>query len=323
MQQYRNKSALFIKKSEKRKTLKKRKKIHCRGTKILTNTNRFWLRKGRTPAMVLGVSTLIGFGSGIQSVAAQEIPLLDCLINPYRVVDIASSVPGVVSHIYADTSAYLKAGEVAAELDSRVEQATVVLAQARADIDSEVKANSVNLAFDERRSERIQSLYDKKTVSIELKDEADRGQSLSRWRLRQAKDLKGIRVLELARAQEQLNQKTVRSPIDGFVVKRFKDVGEYVEDQPILRVAQLDPLAVEAVVPLELRSRMTKGMRALVYPETPGVDPVEAEITVIDQVADASTSTFGVQLTLPNPHYEILSGVKCTLNFGAGTPRAN
>lgn len=269
--------------------------------------------------MVMGISTLfidVGF------VAAQEMPLLDCLINPYRVVDLASPVPGVVSEVYAKESMYLKAGEVAAELDARVERATVVLAQARADIDSEVNANAVNLAFDDRRQERVQSLYDKKTVSIELKDEADRGQSLSRWRLRQAKDLKAIRALELARAQEQLDQKTVRTPIDGFVLKLFKEVGEYVEDQPILRVAQLDPLSVQAVVPLELRSRINKGMRALVYPETPGVEPVEAEVSVIDQIADATTGTFGVKLTLPNPHYEILSGVKCTLNFGAGASGA-
>lgn len=296
---------------------KKRKKTHCGDDKILTNTNRFWRRKRRLPAMVVGISTLffdVGFA------AAQEMPLLDCLINPYRVVDLASPVPGVVSELYAQESTFLKAGEVAAELDSRVEQATVVLAQARADIDSEVQANAVNLAFDERRKERVQSLYDKKTVSIELKDEADRGQSLSRWRLRQAKDLKAVRALELARAQEQLNQKTVRSPIDGFVIKHFKQVGEYVEDQPIMRVAQLDPLTVQAVVPLELRSRIAKSMRALVYPDTPGVEPVEAEVAVIDQIADAATGTFGIQLTLPNPHYEILSGVKCTLNFGAGSP---
>lgn len=273
--------------------------------------------------MVLGISTFISASFGAGSAVAEEMPLLDCLINPYRVVDLASSVPGVVSNVYAQQSAYLKAGEVAAELDSRVEQATVVLAKARADIDSEVQANSVNLVFDERRRNRINSLYEKKTVSIDLKDEAERGQSLSQWRLRQAQDLKAIRALELARAQEQLNQKTVHSPIDGFVVKRFKEVGEYVEDQPILRVAQLDPLLVEAVVPLDMRSRITKGMRALVYPETPGVDPVEAEVTAVDQVADAGTSTFGVQLTLPNPHYDILSGVKCTLNFGAGSPGAN
>ena len=277
-------------------------------------TDRFRLRKSQRPAVVLGLWATLGVGA----VPATASPLLDCLINPYRMVDLASPVPGVIAQVHAQPSDFLEAGDIAANLESSVEQATVVLAKARADIDSEVQANSVNLAFDQKRQKRIAALYEKQTVSIERKEEADRGQSLSRWRLQQARDLKAVRALELVRAEEQLAQKTVRTPIDGSVLKQFKDVGEYVEDQPIMRVAQLDPLLVEASVPLELRNRVRKGMRALVYPDTPGVEPVEAEVTVIDKVADAATGTFGVQLTLPNPDYNILSGVKCTLNLGAG-----
>jgi multidrug efflux pump subunit AcrA (membrane-fusion protein) len=104
------------------------------------------------------------------------------------------------------------------------------------------------------------------------------------------------------------------------VLKHFKEIGEYVEDQPIMRVAQLDPLSVEVVVPLEMRHQIRLGMRALVYPQSPGAEPVEARVTVIDAVADAATGTFGVQLTLPNPDNNILSGVKCALNFGAIAP---
>ncbi len=268
------------------------------------------------PTLVLSFWALFTVGTA----TAEESSLLDCLIQPNRVVDLASPVPGVISELLADRSDFLKAGDVAARLESSVEQATVVLARARAEIDSEVQANSVNLAYDQRRKERIQALYDKKTVSIELKDEADRGQSLSRWRLQQAHDLKEVRALELARAEEQLEQKTVRTPIDGYVLKHFKEIGEYVEDQPIMRVAQLDPLSVEVVVPLEMRHQIRLGMRALVYPQSPGAEPVEARVTVIDAVADAATGTFGVQLTLPNPDNNILSGVKCALNFGAIAP---
>ena len=253
------------------------------------------------------------------SVSAAGAPLLDCLVKPNRVVDLASSVPGVVSELHAERGELLAAGAVAARLESSVEEATVVLAKARAAIDSEVQANSVNLAYDERRRERINALYDKQSVSIELRDEAERGKRLSKWRLQQARDLKQVRALELARAEQQLAQKTVRSPIEGYVLKHFRQVGEYVEDQPILRVAQLDPLAVEAVVPLEMRGFISQGMSALVHPQTPGAQPVEATVTTVDPVADAATGTFGVRLTLPNPNNEILSGVKCAVSFGGMT----
>lgn len=248
---------------------------------------------------------------------AAELPPLDCIINPYRVVDLASSVPGVLDNVYFNKSDFIKQGETAASLEAGVERASVVLAQARAAINSEVQVNSVNLEFDQRRMHRMEALYQKKTISVDLKDEADREQSLSRWRLQQARDLKGIRKLELMRAQEQLNQKVIRTPIAGFVLQRFKEVGEYVEDQPIMRIAQLDPLYIEAIVPMKFHDQVRQGMRAQVYPEASGQHPYEAEVTVIDRVGDAASGTFGIRLTLPNPEYRVMAGAKCIVKIGS------
>lgn len=254
--------------------------------------------------------------------AAEELPPLDCVINPYQVVDLASSVPGVLDKVYVNRSDFIEQGEIAASLEAGVERASVVLAQARAAIDSEVQVNTVNLEFDQRRKDRMDALYAKKSISIDVKDEASREQSLSRWRLRQARDLKDIRKLELLRAEEQLKQKTIRTPIAGFVLQRFKEAGEYVEDQPIMRIAQLDPLYVEAVAPLRLHGRIASGMRAQVYPDISKQEYFEAEVTVIDRVGDAGSGTFGVRLTLPNPQYKLLAGAKCMLKFTGSTALA-
>lgn len=252
----------------------------------------------------------------IPRVASAQSPGMDCTIQPFRTVDLASPVPGVVATVEVAVSDFVDAGAVAATLESGVERATVELADARAAINSEVKANSVNLTFDQRRKERMQALYAKKSVSIDLRDEAAREQELSRWRLQQAKDVKAVRALELARAQEQLKQKTIRTPISGFVVKQFKDPGEYVEDQPILRIAQLNPLTVELRVPVAQRGDYRLGMRADVFPDDANERAYAAEITAIDRVADAAKGTVGLHLTLPNPDYDVLAGVRCTARFG-------
>lgn len=250
--------------------------------------------------------------------AAEELPPFDCVINPYRTVDLASSVPGVLETLYVDKSDYIEQGEIAASLVAGVERASVVLAKARAAIESEVQVNSVNLDFDRRRKERMDALYEKKTISIEIKDEAEREHSLSRWRLQQARDLKNIRQLELLRAEEQLKQKTIRTPIAGFVLTRFKEAGEYVEDQPIMRIAQLDPLYVEAVIPIEFHGQVNKGMRAQVYTGKSQSDSSEARVTVVDRVGDAGTGTYAIRLTLPNPDFKVLAGVRCSLKFSGG-----
>lgn len=254
--------------------------------------------------------------------AAEQLPPLDCVINPYRTVDLASSVPGVLERVDVGLSDFVKAGEVVASLEAGVESASVVLAKARAGIQSEIKVSEVNLDFDRRRKDRMDSLYEKKTVSIEIRDEAERGHSLSRWRLQQAKDLKEIRQLELLRAQEQLKQKIIRSPIDGFVLKTFKDAGEYVEDQPIVRIAQLNPLSVDALVPIDLHGRITQGMNAKIYTQESPQSPLLAQVSVIEKVGDAASGTYSVRLSLPNPDFKILAGVKCSIQFGSGAASA-
>lgn len=248
---------------------------------------------------------------------ADELPALDCVIQPYRVVDLASSVSGVLDKVYVDKSDFIEQGEIAATLKAGVERASVVLATARAGIDSEVQVNSVNLDFDQRRKKRMVALYEKKSISIDVKDAADREQNLSKWRLQQARDLKNIRHLELLRAQAQLEEKTIRTPIAGFVVQRFKEAGEYVEEQPIMRIAQLDPLYVEAIVPIEFHGQVEAGMIGKVYPDISKQQYHEAEVTVIDRVGHAASGTFGVRLVLPNPENRVLAGSKCMMKFSS------
>lgn len=254
--------------------------------------------------------------------AAEPLPPLECVINPYRTVDLASSVPGVLERVDVGLSDFVKAGEVVASLEAGVESSSVVLAKARAGIESEIKVSEVNLEFDRRRKDRMDALYEKKTVSIEIRDEAVRNHSLSRWRLQQSKDLKEIRQLELLRAEEQLKQKIIRSPIDGFVLKRFKDAGEYVEDQPIVRIAQLNPLSVDALVPVDLHGRITQGMSAKVYTQESRENPLLAQVSVIEKVGDAASGTYSIRLNMSNPDFKILAGVKCSIQFGSAAANA-
>jgi multidrug resistance efflux pump len=39
---------------------------------------------------------------------------------------------------------------------------------------------------------------------------------------------------------------TIRSPVNGVVVERYLSPGEYIENQSVLKLAQIDPLNVES-----------------------------------------------------------------------------
>jgi multidrug efflux pump subunit AcrA (membrane-fusion protein) len=52
-----------------------------------------------------------------------------------------------------------------------------------------------------------------------------------------------------------------------------------------------------------------------VYPEAAIGGEFESTVTIVDPVLDAASGTFRVRLTLPNPDYQLTSGLKCSVRF--------
>ncbi len=263
----------------------------------------------------------MSYGWGIQALAVgspveySPVPGVDCVITPYRISDVASPVFGVIETLHVERSQQVTAGQVVAELNQDVERANVELARFRAGIQSEIKLGRVNMDIDSNRKERIDSLRRQNVISEDQFDEANRESRLSRWELEQARELARVRQLELERALEQLKQKTIRAPFDGFVLDTFKNPGEYVEGQAILRLAQLDPLVVEAIVPMEYFGQVKLGMLAEVVPEVLSGEKLKGKVTVVDRIGDTASNTFGVRLLIDNPENLIPAGLKCVVKF--------
>lgn len=254
-------------------------------------------------------------GTGQASASVSSIGALDCVINPSVVADLGSSAPGILASVSVDRSDFVTAGDVIAELESGVESASVELAKTRADSTAEVDLRRVNAAYGYRLRKRTKDLFQRNVVSTNDLDERETEARLARIQLRQAVDNQAIAKLELARAEEILKRRTIKSPITGVVMERFKVVGEYVEDQPVARVAQLDPLHVEVIIPVEHLGKVTAGMTAEVWTEVVEGDRWNAEVTRVDKVADVASGTYGVRLALPNPEYKIPAGLRCQMQL--------
>ena len=179
----------------------------------------------------------------------------------------------------------------------------------------EIRSKQIHLAFTQRKLERLEKLYQKNAVSFNDRDEADTEAAMAAMALEKAKSDKKIAQLKLQLALAELDQKTVRSPIAGVVVERFVMPGESVDDQPILKLAQIDPLRVEVIAPTELFGRIEKGMPAEIVPEVPADTVYQANVSVVDKVIDAASGSFMVRLALPNPDYTVVGGLKCKIRF--------
>lgn len=216
------------------------------------------------------------------------LPQMDCLLTPSVDANIASPVVGVIDQVLVKRGALVKKGQVLVKLRSEVEQATLKLNRAQAD-------------YGTRTIKRNTELYQRNLISEQEKDEIIINNRIYGYEMEQTRAL--------------LKQKTVRSPITGVVVDTFLDPGEYVGEEPILQVAQLDPLFIEVVVPAKYYGEILKGSKAQVKLEAPMHTSHEATVDIVDRVLDAASGTFGVRLNLANPDYLLPAGLKCQVSF--------
>ena len=110
----------------------------------------------------------------------------------------------------------------------------------------------------------------------------------------------------------------MRSPFAGVVVERYANVGERVEERPLVRVAMLDPLRVEIVMPASRWGSVAVGHQLAVVPELPGAGTLTARVTHVDRLIDAASNTFRVRLALPNPGHRLPAGARCKVDESRG-----
>jgi RND family efflux transporter MFP subunit len=247
---------------------------------------------------------------------------LDCVVEPWVTVNVGSPVEALIEEITVDRSDYVEAGDVLVELDAGVEAATVEVARMRAKASGELHSRETSLELGQRRKERMDELFRRDAISLEIQDEVDTDAALATHQLQAARENRRVAALELRQALEILERRTIRSPVSGYVVERRMSPGEVVDEETILTVAQVDPLRVEVIAPSTLYGQIEVGMKAEVHPELPPGAIYQAEVTLVDRVIDAASGTFGVRLDLANPDHLIPGGLRCRVRFLPGVTAA-
>ena len=251
-------------------------------------------------------------------VFADTLAEFEGLIEPFELVNIGSPVEGVVADVKVQRSSSVKKGEPLVVLDSSVENAVVERARVLAEVEGELKLQKERLEFAKRMQARVEELFNSDAISAEKNDAAAPDVTLARARLQKAKENRALAKLDLQRAKAMLNQRTIKSPLSGIVIERYVSPGEFVASQPLLRIAQMDPLRVEVILPAEMFKKIKPGMEAQVIPETEQEGSYSSVVTIVDRVIDPASGTFGVRLELPNPDYRLPSGLKCAVRFEDG-----
>ncbi|WP_299196033.1 efflux RND transporter periplasmic adaptor subunit [uncultured Amphritea sp.] len=227
------------------------------------------------------------------SLHADELTLstLGCMLEPSEKVQISSPVTGVLDKVQVKRGDSTKKGESLFQLKAGVEREAVQLARVRAE-------------FATRKQQRNKDLYDEDILTANERDEIETEVLIAKSELR----LK----------QQELELRRVSSPINGVVVNRFNNEGEYVTTDPILSLATLDPLHVDLLLPASYFGKISLKQALLIKPESDEIAAITAKVNIVDPIIDSASGTFRVQLVMPNPGNKIPAGIRCTAQAVSG-----
>jgi len=129
-----------------------------------------------------------------------------------------------------------------------------------------------------------------------------------------------VRALEgrLVEADIQRKDATLRAPFDGVIAQRFIDEGQNVQaKQPVIRFQDVDEVEIGVDVPeTVMATDILRADMVSMVAELPGAPGVEfpVELREISQVADATTQTFKVAVSMRVPEgIRVLPGMTATV----------
>jgi RND family efflux transporter MFP subunit len=262
------------------------------------------------PSLLLAAAACVSLARAAPPPSHPPQPL-GCLIEPFSVSDLGSPVVGVIEQMLVERGDRVRAGQPLAVLRADVERMSVHVAQGRAQAQGELKAAEANADLARQKLARAVDLTRQEFISTQALEQARAESLVAENRLVQAREQRDIYVREAELAEAQLGLRTIRSPSTGVVADRYLSVGERIEEKPMFRIAVIDPLRVEVVLPASLYPQVARGAEMRITPDFPGAQPRIAKVAVVDQLIEGASNTFRARLTLPNTDNALPAGLRC------------
>ncbi len=124
-----------------------------------------------------------------------------------------------------------------------------------------------------------------------------------------------LHFLSLHGLKKKLAQKIIYSPVNAVVVQRLVSIAEYTGTDPLVILAVLNPLHAEIVMAAELYGEIEKGMKVEIMSEGKLNNTYSGVVSIVDQIIDAASGTFGVQVEIQNKDLSIPAGLKCRVHY--------
>lgn len=239
---------------------------------------------------------------------------IEAFTEPYETVNVAAPEIGIIAQIDVKEGELVKAGQMLAKLNTDILEASLRIAEQTRDAVGEIKAAEADARLRQERLAKLQQLLESDHATPEEVLRARTESDVASARLIAARESLEIRSLEYERTRIQLERRHIRSPLNGIVLKRNRNVGEFVSpnDPVVMTVVQLDPLVATFSVPAAEADKLETNQSISVQ-FTGSSAKVAAAIDFVSPVTEPESDTVLVKVQIPNPDGRFRSGSRLRL----------
>ena len=234
-------------------------------------------------------------------------------LAPRSRVAVKPKLPGTIEQILVDIGDAVSEGQTIAtldrrEIDAQADAAVAAVSVAKAALET-AEASLANAVIEH---DRAKNLFDKGALPRQRLDAA----TMQHRAAVAQRDLATANVEQanaaLRRAREVQKNATITSPVTGFVVERNYDAGAMPGEMPIVVVADLRQMKLEAGVSELEAGRLRQGMRARVEVQAKPGETFFGQLAAIAPEVDERNRHFKVEVRVPNDGRTLLSGMYAT-----------
>lgn len=231
-------------------------------------------------------------------------------LTPLSRVAVKPKLPGAIERMLVDIGDAVTMGQTIAtidrrEIDAQADAAVAAVAVGKAALET-AEAALANAVLEH---DRAKNLYDKGALPRQRLDGAQTAH-------RSAAAQRDLATANLAQAQaaqrrarEIQSNATITSPVTGYVVERNYDAGAIPGDKPVVVVADMRQMKLEAGVSELEAGRLRIGLKAEVSVQAKPGQAFTGQLAAIAPEVDARNRHFMVDVRVPNPNRALLSGM--------------
>jgi len=259
-------------------------------------------------------------------------------------VTISSEADGKVAKILADLGDRVSSGQLLVQLDNEKQQYSYAQQQAALartlaqygapdsehlpeleDTPDARRANA-DLVQATQAYDRASELFKRTLISQQALDDAKAAlqskRAIYNSAIQNAKNLRAsIQASEatMKLAARQLRDTEIRAPFDGFVQKRFVNMGELVKTQmPVMAIVQLDPLKVTAEIPEKMAPWINAGQVVDLKVDAYQDRKFTGKVSRISPAVNTATRAFPFEALVPNKDAVLKPGTFARVHIESG-----